>query len=102
MSSTPLSLNVIRSPNGAPPLSNKTNPSARHEFAASQTRDQHIIVIRLLLFVYMKTQGSAFRLCVSKADITGIKWKLSVKMGAKSEEPHVVLPSYLPSLYIST
>lgn len=69
MSSTPLSGNVIRSPNGAPSLSNKTNPPLDTSCAAFQTRDQHIIVIRLILFVYMKTQGSVFPSCAAMADI---------------------------------
>lgn len=42
MSSTPLSENAIRNPNGAPSLSNKTNPQLPDmRCATSQTRDQH-------------------------------------------------------------
>lgn len=67
--------------------------------------DQHIILIRLILFVYMKTQGSVFPLCVSMADVTGSKWIPSAKIGGKSEAPYVLVPSYFPrlrSLYIRT
>lgn len=57
MSSTPRSENAIRSPNGAPSLNNKTNPQLPDmRCAASQTRDQHTIVIWLILFVYKKIQ----------------------------------------------
>lgn len=66
MSSTPLSGNAIRSPNGAPSLSNKTNPQLPDmRCAASQTRDQHTIVIWLILFVYMKTQRSVSPYCAA-------------------------------------
>lgn len=105
MSSTPLSGNVIRSPNGAPSLCNKTNPSLDTTCATFQTRDQHIIVTRLILFVYMKTQGGAFPSCAAIADIIGSNWMLSVKIGEKSEAPYVVMPSDSPpthSLYIKT
>lgn len=69
MSSTPLSGNAIRSPNGAPSLSNKTNPQLLDmRCAASQTRDQHTIVIWLILFVYMKIQRSVSPYCAATPD----------------------------------
>lgn len=46
MSSTPLSGNAIRSPNGAPSLSNKTNPPLLDmRCAASQTRSAHTLYL---------------------------------------------------------
>ncbi len=66
MSSTPLSRNAIRSPNGAPSLNNKTNPQLLDmRCAASQTRDQHTIVIWLIWFVYMKIQRSVSPYCAA-------------------------------------
>lgn len=69
MSSTPLSGNAIRGPNGAHSPSNKTNPQLLDtSWAASLAGDQHTIVFWLILFVYMKTQRIVSPHCAAKPD----------------------------------